>query len=246
MKVYIDLVIILNFLFDFVLLWSVNYILRRNIKIGRIILGSLVGELSIIVLFISSFLVLIKLLISFLIIYITFGYRDIKYFLKNVLYFYLVSSLMGGCIYFLKYQLSVSYLIILIVAIIVFRYFILSFSFFRTNYSNYYNVKVFFKRDEYVSLNGFLDTGNKLVDPYGKRGIILVSEDKLGDINLVNPLYVPYHSLNNEGILRCYRGYKIEVNGKEMSNFLVGVSDNKFYLDGIDCVLNLKIMEGLN
>ena len=34
MKVYLDLLFILNFLLDFIILSAVNYILRRNVKQG--------------------------------------------------------------------------------------------------------------------------------------------------------------------------------------------------------------------
>ena len=43
MKVYLDLLFILNFLLDFIILSAVNYILKRNVKEGRIVLGSLIG-----------------------------------------------------------------------------------------------------------------------------------------------------------------------------------------------------------
>ena len=52
MKVYIDIVFFTNFLFDFILLLSVNIILKRNMKIYRIILGALTGTLTLLMLFI--------------------------------------------------------------------------------------------------------------------------------------------------------------------------------------------------
>ena len=66
MKVYLDLLFILNFLLDFIILSAVNYILRRNVKQGRILLGSLIGTVTLLILFIklSNFeLLLYKLII---------------------------------------------------------------------------------------------------------------------------------------------------------------------------------------
>ena len=51
MKVYIDVIFLLNIFFDFLLLLSVSLILRRHTKIYRLILGGLVGGISIIFLF---------------------------------------------------------------------------------------------------------------------------------------------------------------------------------------------------
>ena len=90
MKVYLDLLFILNFLLDFIILSAVNYILRRNVKQGRILLGSLIGTVTLLILFIklSNFeLLLYKLIISVVMIIGTFGYKDLNYFIKNLLYF---------------------------------------------------------------------------------------------------------------------------------------------------------------
>ena len=94
-------------------------------------------------------------------------------------------------------------------------------------------------------LNAFLDTGNKLVEPYSKKSIVLVDYDKIKNFELDKPIFVPYSSLNNHGLLTCYKGLKLELNGKVFDKFFVGVSDEKFYIDGIDCILNCKVMEGL-
>ena len=53
MIIYIDLIFLLNIFLDFILLMSVNVILTRNTEVKRIILGSIVGGLSIILLFIN-------------------------------------------------------------------------------------------------------------------------------------------------------------------------------------------------
>ena len=86
MKIYLDKVFFLNFAFDFILLLTVSILLRRNVKIKKIMLGALIGGLSIFVLFIrvNSFeLFLIKLLISIFMILISFGYKSIKYTCKK-------------------------------------------------------------------------------------------------------------------------------------------------------------------
>ena len=86
MKVYVDLIFLINIFFDFLLLLSVSLILRRHIKIIRIVLGSLVGGLSIFFLFlnISSFvLFFLKIIIAIFMCLTTFGFKDIRYLLKN-------------------------------------------------------------------------------------------------------------------------------------------------------------------
>jgi hypothetical protein len=83
------------------------------------------------------------------------------------------------------------------------------------------------------------------MDPYSNKNIILVNKDVLGDIRIRSPIYVPYNSLNNHGLLTCFKVKKIVIEGKESDDFLVGISDEKMYIDGIDCILNTRLMEGL-
>ncbi|MEG0826566.1 MAG: sigma-E processing peptidase SpoIIGA, partial [Bacilli bacterium] len=105
MKIYLDLVLLLNFSFDFILLLSVSIILRRNANINRLLIGSFLGSLSILFLFIhiNSFtLFIFKIIISVLMIITTFNYKNIRYFLKNFVFLYMSSIILGGFLYFLN------------------------------------------------------------------------------------------------------------------------------------------------
>ena len=90
-----------------------------------------------------------------------------------------------------------------------------------------------------------MDTGNNLVDPYKKRPIILVNYEKIKKyITNKKELLVPYNSINNNGLLRCIKVLKIEIDNKEYKNVLVGLSMNNISIDGIDCILSQKVLEG--
>lgn len=262
MKIYIDLVMIMNFIFDFVLLVSVNYILRRNVKWMRLVLSSLFGTVTLLILFIpfnNITMIIYKLLVSVIMILIAFGYRDFLYFKKNIIYFYLVSMLMGGAIEFLDTQFSysnngigfinngrsISYIVVLIIGLYMFYRYIVSFKDLKNNYSNYYKCSLYFDDLNYVDVSAYLDTGNKLSDPYSNKSIILIDKCLVNEVNIRSPIYVPYNSLNNHGLLKCFKPFKIVIDGKENDKFLVGISEEKFYMDGIDCIINTQIMEGL-
>ncbi len=262
MKVYIDLVMIVNFIFDFILLCSVNYILRRNVKFIRLILGSFIGSITLLILFIkmNNFILFIfKFITSIIMIIVSFGFKDIKYCGKNILYFYLVSMLMGGGIEFLNNQFSysneglvftnkglgISYGIVLIIGFFMYLKYVKSFKDLKNHYSNYYKCKIYFNDRDLVEVNAFLDTGNKLIDPYSNKSIVLLQDEFFKEIDDLKPLYVPYSSLNNHGLLTCYKALKIEIDGKCYDKFLVGVSNENFFIDGINCIINSQIMEGL-
>ena len=113
---------------------------------------------------------------------------------------------------------------------------------------NEYNIDLYLKSGEKIELTGFLDTGNKLTDPYKKRPIILINKSLIKDYynyNLNNILLVPYDSLNHQGILKCIVPDKIFIQGIGFKkNFLIGISNEKINIDGIDCILSQKVLEG--
>ena len=109
LKVYLDLVFFMNFGFDFLLLLTVNLVLKRNRKLSSVLLGSAIGALSIFFLFLplnSVTLFLLKILVSFLMIWTTFGFFSWKTFLINTLYLYFISILLGGFLYYLNLEFS--------------------------------------------------------------------------------------------------------------------------------------------
>ena len=167
--------------------------------------------------------------------------------------------LMGGGITFLKNQFSysndglvfrqhsleISYIIVILISFGIYFKYMFSFKNLKNNYSNYYKCHIYFDDNNYIVVNAFLDTGNKLNDPYSDKRIILINEEKIKNLNIKSPIYVPYNSLNNHGLLTCYKANKLVINGKENDKFLVGVSNNNFFMDGIDCIINDRVMEGL-
>ena len=262
MKIYIDLVLLLNFGFDLLLLFSVALILRRQTTLKKLLLAALIGSLTILSMFINlnSFLLfLVKVIISLLMTLITFGYKDIKYTLQNLFYLYTSSIILGGFLYFLNLQfsykniglvfyyngLSVNFIVLIILSpIIIFAYVKQAIQL-KNNYSNYYNIDIYLKNGKVIPTTAFLDTGNKLEDPYKKRPIILLNKELLSiDYEKDKILLVPYDSLNNHGLLKCVIPEKIFIQGIGFKkDFLVGISNEKIKMDGIDCILNQKLIE---
>ena len=90
--IYIDELIILNFIIDFLILKTTSKILKLNTTTQRIIISSVFGEISLLYLFVNLNnveLTLFKLLIGIIMNLLAFGYHDIKEFIKNLIYFYM-------------------------------------------------------------------------------------------------------------------------------------------------------------
>ena len=161
MKVYLDVIFLINFLFDFLLLTATSLLLKRNVKFVNILLGSLVGALSIFVLFIqiNSFeLFIIKVIISLLMVLITFKYKNIRYTLKNIFYLYSTSMVLGGVLYYLNVEfsykqeglvfyhdgLSINFIFLIIFSPVIVYAYVKQIKKLKNNYNNYYNCKFIF------------------------------------------------------------------------------------------------------
>lgn len=235
------MIVFLNIVLDFILLMSVSVILNRNAKIKRILLGSLIGGGSTFLLFVnlSSLLSFIfKIILGIIMCIVTFDYRSIKYSYNNLFYLLTTSFSVGGVMYLLKENKYYNYPILIIGFFVVLLMYIKQLKKFKENYANYYSVDVYIKNNKY-HLTGFLDTGNKLYDNYHHRPVILTS--KKIKHNLEDIIYVSYVSLNDQRILKCLKVDKIVINKKVYKNYLIGLSSNKFMIDGVDCILHSKM-----
>ncbi len=263
MTIYLDLLFLLNFLIDFLILLTVCIILKRNIKMRRIILASIIGSLSILVLFIDvSNLILFfyKLILSVIIILVTFGYKDIKYLINNLLYFYSVSIILGGFLYYLNVEfsyrniglvfynkgLSINYIFLLTVSPLILYIYTKQAKRFKNVYSLNYKVDLYLKNGKIYNLNGYLDTANNLTEPYKQRAVIIVNDKKLiKEITQENFILVPYDTVDSHGILKCIIPKKVYIKGIGlMNNIVVGISSNDFKMDGVNCILNNLLLEG--
>ena len=250
MIIYIDLLIIVNFLFDFLILLTVNIALKRYSKIYRLVLASLFGELTLLSLFLpinSILLSILKIIMGLVMVIIAFGYKNIKYTLYNSLYLYMTSIILGGFTYYLNIEYeNLNYLILLLIAPIILYIFIKSIKALKEIKNYYYKVSIVFNNDYELKVTGFLDTGNKLVDPITNKPIILINKKKIkGYINIRSPMYVPYNYLNHHGLLECVKPKGVYVNDKLLKNYLIGLSEESFKLNGVDCLLNYKILEDI-
>ena len=106
--IYIDLIILINFIIDMLLLISVDMLLKRRAEFKNIIISALVGSISTLSLFYfkSGFVLMIfKLVISTLMVLIAFKYESFKYFKDNLVWLYVIGIILAGTIYLFNNQI---------------------------------------------------------------------------------------------------------------------------------------------
>ncbi len=242
MKIYIELVFIVNFLLDFIILYGTKRLLKLNKSNKRLLLASIIGSLSTIIVFLkitNIILIILKILLSLILITVSFGKNNI---FINTFYFYLISIIVGGTIYLfdLNKSLYFNYLILIILSPIIIYLLIKELNKHRLNINDKYLVEITISKNKY-KLEGFIDTGNRLSSPIKKEPVILVNLK----INYNKVIYIPYKALNTEGIIPCIKPDKIMINNKQIKNYLVGLATDKFTIDNVNCILPNKLKEDL-
>ena len=251
MTIYIDLVFFINLIMDFYILSGVKFLLKLQTKLYRIILGSIIGSSSILLLFLklnTLELNIYKILISIIMTYVTFGKNK---FLNKLFYLYIISIIVGGSLYLINDSLgynvdslifinngySINLIILLIISPLIIFLYIKEFLKFKKKINTTYNVIIKIK-NKIINIEAFLDTGNKLIDPYFHRPIILLNK-KYINLKKHKIIYVPFNSLNNNGILKCIIPEYILIDNKKYDKCLIGISENLKY----DCILNERIFD---
>ena len=253
MKIYVDLVMIINFILDFILLLGVSIILKRKVSIKRVIAGAFIGGLSIIVLFVpmnSLVLFLFKMITSIIMVLITFKFVSFRYTFINLLYLYILSIFLGGFLYFLNSQFcikrkglvfinnrfSITILFVLVISPIVIYLYIKQARSFNNIYNNYMDVSIYYG-GRYIDCTGYMDSGNNL--SYLGNSVILLDKRKM-IFDVSKYLYVPLVTVAGESIIKAFKPDRVIVNNNVCKKVLVGIIDD-VDMDGVDLILNNNI-----
>ncbi|MBB6455038.1 stage II sporulation protein GA (sporulation sigma-E factor processing peptidase) [Salirhabdus euzebyi] len=202
MTIYLDAVWILNFLIDWMILQLVHWLTRASTPRVRLIAGGIVASLlvPITLLYPNNFFSTLpgKIIFSLIILVVSFGFKNLRQYMKQFLSFYFVSFAIGGGlfgIYFLVGQQlhnsnglfvtyttgfgdMVSWTFVAIFFPIVWwftRTRLDQITFEKIRYSEMCPVKFELDGNQYET-TGFFDSGNSLMDPFTKKPVIVCDE----------------------------------------------------------------------
>lgn len=247
MIIYLDIVFLVNFLFDFMILFTCDKLLKTKKTKKSLFLGSFFGTITTLLLFFKlkkSVLLIVKFLISIAMVIITFGKENL---FRKLYYFYFVSIILGGFSYLIKLtffeskiksnNISSSLVIYLILSPIMLYSYLKQTSFFKFKRNLYHQVEIIIGKNIY-HYQGYIDTGNSLYDPIKRKPVLLLYDQKF---QLDFPTtYVPYKTLSGSGIIPCIKIDKLFLDSKEVSKeCLLGIANEKFKISGISTKLIL-------
>ncbi len=195
--VYVDILIITNFLIDYFILLLSNRLSGAGKKRIRIVAAAFVASLFSLLIFAPELSLFVEILIntisSLAIVFIAFGFKNIKRFLKLTLIFYASNALIAGgsmlawSIFNLNgiivrngavfYNISATFLVVTI-AIVYILTVIISKIISRRMKNKEYGITLFFEGKK-VRLEGFVDSGNMLRDAFSNTPVIICDYQKV-------------------------------------------------------------------
>lgn len=241
-----------DLILNYCVIISTSIILNRITKIKKVFLSSVIGLIPLVFLFssLNKFMInIINLIFMVIMSLISFGYKDFIYMIRNTMYIYFTSIFLAGSVYLLNVNFLpkvdnyfLNFIVLCLIAPIVTYWYIKSVKKIKIEYSNYYKLDIYLKDKSKVTVNSYLDTGNILKDPYGGKPIILINKKYINDEN-EKIILVPYNTIDNQGLLRCFKPEKIYIyNVGYRQRVLVGLID-EVGISGADCIMNKELLE---
>lgn len=244
---YLDLIIIFNFIMNIITIYDVSIILKRKVKTKYIVISSLLGIIPTLVYLINNILIInifIFILFSFIMSIITFKYKNIIYTIKNIIYMYLCSILLGGILYLFNIKFSsifFSLIVFIFLALLSNRIYLRMLLNLKDNNTSYYYVSIYY-RNEIISCMGFLDTGNKIMDPYRGYPVILLNSSLLKQ-TIDKYILVPYYTVSGSSLLKCFKPDSIYINENICNRKCLVALVGNTVLSDYDLILNSKLLE---
>lgn len=200
MIVYADILFMINFFSDYLAIYGTSKVTYIYTKMKRIILGALAGGIYSIFIFDERlswlYCSFIKIFVSSVIIFISFGKINLKNYFKLILNFYIISFVMSGMIIFLSnidgvftmsdgFFLWDSNLFIIftggLAAIISVVYFLKKLGRNNIKHKEKINVDIHMEGKN-ISVVGMMDSGNLLLEPINQYPVIIVDYNSIKEI----------------------------------------------------------------
>ena len=243
MTVYVDILILINFYIDYLIIKISLMILKRKVKTFRVLISVFFASLTSLIIFLPQNIVIeliFKFITAFIISLILRGFNE---FIKLSFTLLIVASAFNGLFLLLGNTLFKTQIVTvngctyIDISLLTFGisttviYLILRFvgRFFATSSNENFTVKII-NNNETVEFNGFSDSGNKLTDYLtGKPIIICPENDKTKELKTKR--LIPYNTIDSNGLIKLVKVEKVEIefeNGKKVNvDALIGINEKQ-------------------
>ena len=270
--VYADTLIIINFIVNYLLLRACTSITGHSFKTPRLLASAAVGGFISLMIFIDniplSANIIIKITVLLLTVFIAFGAKSLKAFLKNCAAFFLVNfgfagimlaictTIMpdsaiykNGIVYFdiSIFTLTVSAIICYVVLSIISR-FVKS----KTPCKSIYSIRIHYCGKS-VECKALFDSGNTLCDCFSGKPVIIAEKyltDNICDDDITamkNFRLIPFSTIKDSGALPSFLSDKTEIciEGKwyESKEIYIAVTNKKIVSGEYSALFGMPFLE---
>ncbi|MGN0521087.1 MAG: sigma-E processing peptidase SpoIIGA [Eubacterium sp.] len=225
MIIYVDVLFVINFFITFLLLLFTGKMIKREVKIYRLLIGAALGGLySLVILFDElNFLVSFfgKIAAALVIVFAAFGFKRLYLYIKAAAIFFFSNMLFLGIMLALWFAFKpqgitvknnvvyfdISAKLLLISAALAYIISVAVVKIYNHTVAKkeIYSLTVF-KNNRQIHMFAFLDSGNKLREPFSDYPVIIADKSKL---DFDEERIIPYNTVGGEGVLKAFKPDKI-------------------------------------
>lgn len=216
-ELYVDVLFLVNFMMDYILLLIVRKMLQCTATHGRICLGAALGSLLTCIVVVLPIpytiikLILFHVLVNTCMIRVGLKIKTIRSFLKAIIMLYIGSFLLGGIMEIFRQYVRVgSFFLVIAIA----GYYLVLGIWRFVSYMQRWNqchcrVELYLGNEKY-QIKGMIDTGNGLRDPISGKPVsvldCVMARKVFGEKCLKDVRYIPYQSIGkNAGVLPAFQ-----------------------------------------
>jgi len=261
-EVYIDVLFLVNFMMDSLLLLFVGKALKCARSYARIFLSAAIGALSTCVVMFTSFLpsfvkiIVLNTAVNSLMIAVAFQIKSWRLFFRAMMLLYIFAFLFGGILqWFYPYLKtgSIFFSAVIVSSFLIKRIWRFVFGFF-SRQQKMCQVILYFEGRE-ISLQAFVDTGNTLKDPLSGQPVHILEQRALAGKtdNWENGClrYIPFRTVSGEGVMPVIRFEKMCVHLQSKEDIwiecpMIGISKECIFTqEEYQMLLNPEILGGI-
>ena len=212
-ELYVDVLFLVNFMMDYILLLIVRKMLQCTVTHGRICLGAVVGSLLTCLVVVLPIpyamikLILFHVLVNTCMIRVGLKIKTIRSFLKAIIMLYIGSFLLGGIMEVVRQYVSVgSFFLVVAIAGYYLVLGIWKFVAYMQRWNQFHCRVDLYLGSEKYQIKGMIDTGNGLRDPISGKPVNILDRHTartlFGEEHLKDVRYIPYQSIGKKaGVL---------------------------------------------
>ena len=202
MSIYLDIILFENLCMNYIILFATGIVMKRKMKQYMLIISSLIGSIYAIIVYLKitkiASTIIMKIILSMAMVFLAFRDKSYKKFLKDLLMFYLVSFIFGGCSFALIYFISPQNVLMhngvlvgiypmkvtLMAGVVAFIIIQIAFKITKNKLSPddmMCKIEIYFENKKLI-VNSLIDSGNMLKDPIGGAPVLVIEKEKITSI----------------------------------------------------------------